>query len=905
MKKFLLLIGSIFYIMICYFLAMQLAYYLSFNKDLVAMQAANRICFDYRIMWWQGNNNYFKLATIVILTSYIVMVLSLLMPSSSRKSRAAKRGLTKDEKAQYSHLASRHEAKKGLQRFQFNAQAENDDLYNSFSKPMHHMEFIIGNILVIVQLMAVVLLVLDLIEMLIKLAKPEFHIAANTMPWFVYSEIIGGCAGAFTLICRFHIRDYCDLVFNPFKHKWNQWITITKQPDSRKFNELRYQKINDVPDCRRAGLPIITSRRKIWVEPGDNHSLIVGTTNSGKTFSTIMIFIMTVLMANTSAFINDIKGELTPMFAPMFKMKGYNVIVLNFVDSNKSECWNPFSTVYQEYRKEQARTIDNPDAWKDKALMKAYMDAKKDMMHQLVKTISAFEVIKQMNPRDPSRALSMNEATEAVKKKMQVIWNIEDREDFPRPDFSDAHIKLEDICRMLCEDKNAKDEHWWKQAQYLMDGLISFLLEYEYLDEKDNLCRLPEDAISFPNIQALRTDGFTPVDIDGTNRIFLIQWWISMTKRSVDRSAEKLNPICYMGAEERGSVMSTFADKMQIGMISERVKQMTSRTTFSFHDIFVRKTAVFMIVNDEKKLFHPFVSIFVSQLYQEMVDFSRNYPKQRLPIPFDIIWDEFGISPAVGDINSKLAASRYRGVRWHFVIQEYSQLDQTYGKEEARTIKGNIMNTVYLLAETPSTLKEISERAGQQKVWNKEKQCFDTIPVITPDRLQHLSMSEALVLRQRKMPYLTRYLAFDRYVFAKALKKLNDSPYYQADRHGRPISKLQRYTEFSLMADYERMKNPQHSSERNCEVEMHQFEESSLTENAPKRKNDQQTEYDSETGEVIENASCEKENEITSRAGAGKVGQKKSKRSFKAKGSERHLHSGDLQNDEIDIDEDI
>ena len=899
MKKFLLLIGSIFYIVICYFLAMQLAYYLSFNKDLVAMQVANRICFDYRIMWWQGNNNYFKLATIVILTSYIVMVLSLLMPSSSRKSRAAKRGLTKDEKAQYSHLASRHEAKKGLQRFQFNAQAENDDLYNSFSKPMHHMEFIIGNILVIVQLMAVVLLVLDLIEMLIKLAKPEFHIAVNTMPWFVYSEIIGGCAGAFTLICRFHIRDYCDLVFNPFKHKWNQWITITKQPDSWKFNELHYQKINDVPDCRRAGLPIITSRRKIWVEPGDNHSLIVGTTNSGKTFSTIMIFIMTVLMAN------DIKGELTPMFAPMFKMKGYNVIVLNFVESNKSECWNPFSTVYQEYRKEQARTVDNPDAWKDKALMKAYMDAKKDMMHQLVKTISAFEVIKQMNPRDPSRALSMNEATEAVKKKMQVIWNIEDREDFPRPDFSDANIKLEDICQMLCEDKNAKDEHWWKQAQYLMDGLISFLLEYEYLDEKDNLCRLPEDAISFPNIQALRTDGFTPVDIDGTNRIFLIQWWISMTKRSVDRSAEKLNPICYMGAEERGSVMSTFADKMQIGMISERVKQMTSRTTFSFHDIFARKTAVFMIVNDEKKLFHPFVSIFVSQLYQEMVDFSRNYPKQRLPIPFDIIWDEFGISPAVGDINSKLAASRYRGVRWHFVIQEYSQLDQTYGKEEARTIKGNIMNTVYLLAETPSTLKEISERAGQQKAWNKEKQCFDTIPVITPDRLQHLSMSEALVLRQRKMPYLTRYLAFDRYVFAKALKKSNDSPYYQADRHGRPISKLQRYTEFSLMADYERMKNPQHSSERNCEVEMHQFEESSLTENAPKRKNDQQTEYDSETGEVIENASCEKENEITSRAGAGKVGQKKSKRSFKAKGSERHLHSGDLQNDEIDIDEDI
>ena len=213
------------------------------------------------------------------------------------------------------------------------------------------------------------------------------------------------------------------------------------------------------------------------------------------------------------------------------------------------------------------------------------------------------------------------------------------------------------------------------------------------------------------------------------------------------------------------------------------------------------------------------------------------------------------------------------------------------------------MNTVYLLAETSSTLKEISERAGQQKVWNKEKQCFDTIPVITPDRLQHLSMSEALVLRQRKMPYLTRYLAFDRYIFAKTLKKSNDNPYYQADRNGRPISKLQRYTEFSLMSDYERMKKPQHRSEWNCEVEMHQVEESPSPIDVLKCTLDQKTEYDPKTGEVIERAIPEKANRMP--AVAGEDSHKKSKRSFKAKGSTSHPRSCDLQNNEIDIDEDL
>lgn len=48
---------------------------------------------------------------------------------------------------------------------------------------------------------------------------------------------------------------------------------------------------------------------------------------------------------------------------------------------------------------------------------------------------------------------------------------------------------------------------------------------------------------------------------------------------------------------------------------------------------------------------------------------------------------------------------------WHIVAQEYSQIDEKYGDKMAETIKGNIMNTIYLLATNSKTVKELK--------WNK------------------------------------------------------------------------------------------------------------------------------------------------------------------------------------------
>ncbi len=67
------IVFAIIYLIISYFLALQIAWLLSFNFDIIALSQQPKLfglfsfTMDPNIMFWQGNTNYFKLASIIIL----------------------------------------------------------------------------------------------------------------------------------------------------------------------------------------------------------------------------------------------------------------------------------------------------------------------------------------------------------------------------------------------------------------------------------------------------------------------------------------------------------------------------------------------------------------------------------------------------------------------------------------------------------------------------------------------------------------------------------------------------------------------------------------------------------------------------------------------------------------------
>ncbi len=801
---------------------MQIAYLLSFHWDIDSMIASNRVTFDYRIMWWQGNNNYFYLVTMWIILGFIVIVLSVLFPhlggrKGDKAAKEHKRHLTRREKKSYTHLMTEHEAKKGLQRFEFDIDGNNSDMFRE--KRYKNSWYVYGGLAIIcVQTALSIGIIWNISLILIHLFKPDFGNQSPILFLVIFVTEFAVLFFLFGYLCNFHFRDYLDLIFNPFKHLWNKICTKLKLADTWKMNELSYLYVGqNNQTCRRAGLPVISRKGKIWLIATDDHDLTIGTTNSGKTFTIIHIMIELHRMGGGSVFINDIKGDLTRDHINRFIDDGYNIIKLDFIHPEESVGWNPFGLAVTKYRLAQQQAEDdflNSFEHMNERFYWKYLlyDKKKEFLQAIQDTLGAYRDLQNQEASESS----FIEVTNRLHKVRDEYYGWLDKNNVTQPNFSEAQENIDDYCRILCEDKDPRNGHFRDQAASLMAGIIYFLLEYEYLNEDGHICQLGEEHITFENINRVKDEALQLKNIDSNKKqVYLMKWFIDHTKRTTDMSVEKTKSIFTVGENERGSIFSTFQNKMKLGLISENARKITAKTTFDWNEVFNRKTVIFMSVNDEKSTFHQFVSLFVSQLYYEAVAKAREEGekggKEELKIPWDIIWDEFGVSPPVKDLDKFLATSRSRKIRWHLVVQEYAQIIENYGRDALSIIKNNIGTTIYLLASNENTLKEVSTAAGKTLVWNKERGAYDTVPLLTEERLsKSWSQGEVLFLRQRRNPFVTRMLGWNAYNFRRTDKDVAARVAEMEKREG-GLEYKKRFVargfavKFSLEDEYERL----------------------------------------------------------------------------------------------------
>lgn len=77
----------------------------------------------------------------------------------------------------------------------------------------------------------------------------------------------------------------------------------------------------------------------------NNNVLIIGGSGSGKTFYEVKPNLM---QRNSSFIITDPKGEILRSEGEMLKANGYNVKVINLLEMDKSDCYNPFVYLREE-----------------------------------------------------------------------------------------------------------------------------------------------------------------------------------------------------------------------------------------------------------------------------------------------------------------------------------------------------------------------------------------------------------------------------------------------------------------------------------------------------------------------------------------------------------------------------
>ena len=204
--------------------------------------------------------------------------------------------------------------------------------------------------------------------------------------------------------------------------------------------------------------------------------------------------------------------------------------------------------------------------------------------------------------------------------------------------------------------------------------------------------------------------------------------------------------------DTKGGILSTFRQKIRLFSTKENLSEMLSYSDFDMRDIGNKKTAVFMIIHDEKKTYHGLMTIFIKQCYETLIDCAQANGG-KLSYRTNFILDEFANMPPLKDVDSMVTAARSRAIRFSFIIQNFAQLNDVYGEEVAQVIKGNCGNLIYLISTELKALEEISKMCGEVK--SKEKDKTASTPLVTVSDLQKLKLFQAIIIRWRKNPFKT------------------------------------------------------------------------------------------------------------------------------------------------------
>lgn len=305
-----------------------------------------------------------------------------------------------------------------------------------------------------------------------------------------------------------------------------------------------------------------------------------------------------------------------------------------------------------------------------------------------------------------------------------------------------ANELLQDLASNILIDPNNKAEPFWEQtASNFFTGLSLGLFD-----------DATEEEININSINMMAEVGEDR--LGASNYI-----------KEYFKSKGELSPAYIAAAscinapnETRGGIMSTFRTKTRIFSSQESLSEMLSYSDFDIRDIGKEKTAVFLKVHDEKTTYHALATIFVKQAYEALIAVAQTCPGLKLPYRTNFILDEFANMPALKDVGTMITASRSRNIRFSFAIQNFSQLNQVYGKEVAETIKGNCGNFVYIMSTELAALEEISKLLGDQKPEKpkKDEPANPIRPLFSVSDLQALKEGEVIINRFRSMPFKTK-----------------------------------------------------------------------------------------------------------------------------------------------------
>lgn len=346
--------------------------------------------------------------------------------------------------------------------------------------------------------------------------------------------------------------------------------------------------------------------------------------------------------------------------------------------------------------------------------------------------------VKVFNLREPAKSDCWNPLYEAARLYQGSLL-----------DKDEAKTLIGDFCSFLGQTiASSRDPYWETSATAFLEAAFQIVMAFEKNPEHISV----RSISSFVSQMSQGEDG-----VSRFARLLPLESLIRDKLLAISDNAETTKR-CLLGMLE---------SEIEPFLHSDAISYLTSRNTIDLHAFASseKKTALFVIVPDEKTTFHFLAAALIKQLYTTAVADASINEGLRLPRRLNFILDEFANMPAIPDMGSMISAARSRNIRFCLVVQNNAQLIKNYGPELAETIKSNCLNWVYLNSKEQALLQQLQEMGGH--VNSSPSSPF----VIALEELASLKKgpagAEAIIFLSRSSPFLSRMPDIDSYAFPR------------------------------------------------------------------------------------------------------------------------------------------
>jgi len=347
-----------------------------------------------------------------------------------------------------------------------------------------------------------------------------------------------------------------------------------------------------------------------------------------------------------------------------------------------------------------------------------------------------------------------------------------------RPQYSDGYNPLMHISSELDVDviantivkgqktDSGSDPYWDDMAEMLLKALIYYLIATRP-EEEQNLASCAElvRAANKNGGSNLLSDLMSQLPYDHPARMYY---------KSIEIAPEKTY----------GSILSSLQSKLG-KFDSKDIAELTSTDTINFEEIGSKKTAVYVISSDTHTAYDFLLTIFFSQMIQQLYDYA-DQNGGRLKEKTYFILDEFANIGKIPDFDKKISTSRSRGISFSVILQNIDQLEAVYEKSY-ETIMGNCDTHVFLGSNSFKTVEYFSKQLGEKTIdrnsisINKDKQNHRTgksvsdqimaRALMTPDELRRLDNDLCIIFEKGIKPVKAKKFYYFKHPMAKEMAR--------------------------------------------------------------------------------------------------------------------------------------